>query len=81
MNIANQEVLLGVQLEKLCLLGDIRKTKMCYFGNIIRHSICQHPLLEGKIEDRPRTMWIGNITAWSGLGYVETTRKAHDRNN
>ena len=29
---------------------------------------------------RPRTMWMGNITEWSGYGYVEATRKAQERN-
>ena len=28
----------------------------------------------------PRTMWIGNITEWSGLAFVKATRKAQDRN-
>ena len=62
--IINQEVLRRVQLKKACLLADIRKKKMGYFGHIIRHSTLQHALLEGKIEDRcsrgkPITMWKG----------------------
>ena len=38
MKITNQEVLRRVQLQKERLLVDIRKTKMGYFGHIIRHS-------------------------------------------
>ena len=73
------------QLKKACLLVDIRKKEMGYFGHIIRHSsTIQHALLEREIEDRrsrgrPITMWMGNIE-WSGYGYVEATRKAQDRN-
>ena len=44
-------------------------------GHIIRHSTLQHALIEGKVEGshsrgRPRTMWMGNMTEGSGLGYV-----------
>ena len=83
--ITNQEVLRQVQLKKECLLVDIRKKKVCHFGHNTRNSTHQHALLEGKIEDRrsrgrPRTMWMGNMTEWSGYGYVEATRKAQDRN-
>ena len=28
----------------------------------------------------PTQQWMGNITEWSGYGYVEATRKAQDRN-
>ena len=28
----------------------------------------------------PTQQWMGNITEWSGYGYVEATRKALDRN-
>ena len=45
-----QEVLRRVQLKKACLLADVTKKKMGYFGHIIRHSTIQHALLEGKIE-------------------------------
>ena len=73
--ITNQEVLRRVQLKKACLLVDIRKKKMGYFGNIIRHSIHEQELLEGKIEGMHsrgsrKTMWMGNITKWSGFGYL-----------
>ena len=56
---------------------------MGYFGHIIRHRTRQHTLLEGTIGTaggRPRSMWMENITEWSGLGYVEAARKAQDRN-
>ena len=48
-----------------------------YFG--IRYST--HALLERKIggrhrKGRLRAMWMGNITEWSGFGYVEATRMA-----
>ena len=65
------------------LLADIRKKRMGYFGHIIRRGTLQHTLLEGTIGTaggRSRTMWMGNITEWSGLGYVEAARKAQDRN-
>ena len=83
--ITNQEVLRRVQLKKACLLVDIRKKKMGYFGHIIRHSTLQHGLLEGNIEGMHsrgsrKTMWMGNITEWSGFGYLEATRKAQDMN-
>ena len=29
---------------------------------------------------QPTQQWMGNITVWSGYGYVEATRKAQDRN-
>ena len=29
---------------------------------------------------QPTQQWMGNITEWSGYGYVEVTRKAQDRN-
>ena len=63
MKITNQEVLRRVQLKKAsCLLADIRKKKLGYFGHIIRHNTRQHALLEWKIEGRrsrgrPRTVW------------------------
>ena len=84
MKITNQEVLRRVRLKKACQLGDIRKKKVGCFGHIVRHSTLQHALVEGKIEGRriwgrQITMWVGNtFTGWSGLGYVEATRKAQD---
>ena len=83
LKITNQKVLRRVQLKKACLLADIRKKKMGYFGHIIRHRTLEHVLLEGKIEGwgRPRAMWMGNITEWSGFDYVEAaTKKAQNRN-
>ena len=67
------------------MLADIRKKNVDYFCHITRYSKRQHALLEGKIEGRrsqgrPTTAWTGNITHWSGFGYVEATRKAQDRN-
>ena len=34
----------------------------------------------GGISLHPTQQWMGNITEWSGYGYVEATRKAQDRN-
>ena len=77
----------SVQIKKACLLADIRKKKMGYFdiSSGIAQSNKNYMHLEGKIEGvrsmgRPRTMWMGNNTERSGLGYVEATRKAQDRN-
>ena len=42
MKITNQEVLRRVQLQKTCLLADIRNKKFGYFGHIIRQSTLQH---------------------------------------
>ena len=83
--ITNQEELRRVQLKNACLLADIRNKKMGYFGRIIGHSTLQHALLEGEMEGmhnwgRPRTMWMGNITEWSGFGYLKATRMAQGMN-
>ena len=69
------------QLKKAYLLAGMGKKNICYFG----HITLQHALFEGEIEgthsrDRPRTRWMGNITEWSGFGYVEAARKAQDKN-
>ena len=58
---------------------------MIHIDSTYRVAILYSGLLERKIEERrsrgrPRTMWIGNITEWSGYGYVEATRKAQDMN-
>ena len=81
----NQGVLGRILLKKACLLADTRSKKMYYFGHIIRHSTLQQDFIRGENRrqvqpgrDRPKAMWKGNITEWSGLVHMEATRKAHD---
>ena len=52
MKITNQEVFRVVHFEEVCLLADIRKKKMGYFGQIIRLSTLLHALLAGEIKGR-----------------------------
>ena len=62
--------------KKSCPLADIRK----WVTLAISSGTLQHALLEGNIEGmrnrgRPRPMWMGNKTEWSGFGYEEATRQ------
>ena len=81
-------VMRHVQLKTTGLVADIRKKKKKSVTLAISSGTAHNTptcIIRREIEGRrsrgrQRTMWMGNITEWSGFGYVETTRKARNRN-
>ena len=83
--VTNLEVLERVNHRKR-LFRTIQTKKLQYFAHITCHSPLQRTLLEGKINGkrgrgRPRTSWASNITCWTGLNYINATRKALQRSD
>ena len=83
--VRNEEVLRRMNIKEI-LFKTIQKRTLAFFGHAIRKEDLQRKLLDGKIEGRrnrgrPRTMWSSNISRWTGLTYIEATRRARDRND
>ena len=85
LTITNQEVLKRVQLKKAGLLADTTNKKMGHYLHVRRHSTFKQGLHYKKRKSKTRaaddtTMRMANIAEWSGLCYVEATRRGQDRN-
>ena len=83
--VKNEEVIQRANIKER-LFRTIKKRTLIYFGHMIRKEDLQRKLLDGKINGtksrgRPRTMWTNNISHWSGMSYIEATRRAGNRNN
>ena len=81
--ITNEEVLKRMKTER-SLLSTIKKRKLRYFGHVKRQNGLLKQTLEGRIEGRrprgrPRTTWVDNIEAWTGMRKYECTEACRDR--
>ena len=68
------------------LLATIKQRKMSYYGHILRKNggCLEKDIIQGttpgsRARGRPRTAWLDNIKAWTGLTVAELTRKVEDR--
>jgi len=59
---------------------------MTYYGHILRRNggCLEKDLIQGttpgsRARGRPKTAWLDNIKAWTGLTVAELTRKVEDR--
>ena len=65
--------------EDLYIISTIKKRKIIYFGRNNVNRLILEGSLEGKISrERPRTVWMTNITAWTGMGHEDLARLAKD---
>ena len=65
--------------EELYIISTIKKRKNIYFGRNNVNRLILEGSLEGKISrERPRTVWMPNITAWTGMGHEYLVRLAKD---
>ena len=81
--VTNDEVLKRMKTER-SLLNTIKKRKLRYFGHVKRQNGLLKQTLEGRIEGRrprgrPRTTWVDNIQAWTGMRKYECTEACRDR--
>jgi len=80
----NQWVLEKVGVSR-CLLKAIKKRKLIYFGHTMRkHDSLEKDIIIGTLpgkwaRGRPKTSWINNITAWTGITLNVTLRKTEER--
>ena len=68
------------------LLESIRKSKLTYFGHMMRKKeeslqkeIIQWNMLDARTRGRPKMRWMDNIRTWTGLAMEELLRLVKNR--
>ena len=66
------------------ILTTIKRRKMSYFGNVMRHDSLHKTILQGSLRgkrrrERPLKDWNSTICKWSGMSQREVLDDAHNR--
>ena len=81
--VTNENVLKKINTKR-CLLKDVQKRKIRYYGHIKRRNNFLTTTMEGKMNGRrprgrPRISWFCDVKAWTNLPAADCTRMAASR--